>query len=208
MAILQVNDIYMGFSGETLFKEISFSVDEKDKIGLIGVNGAGKTTLIKLLLGLENSEINPATNEPRTAAAGRTVLFRCYWFCRRWSRNFPLRIVLPTAQHLHFVCDNIVCRALDTVFTLIFAALNPALNIHLCTFSQVLCRHLRQTTVHCDIVPLRPFDTVSCLISPLFARCQTEIAYPLAASHITELGIVSQTTYQNYLVQGHFIPSI
>ena len=46
----------MGFSGETLFKEISFSVDEKDKIGIIGVNGAGKTTLIKLLLGLENSE--------------------------------------------------------------------------------------------------------------------------------------------------------
>lgn len=66
MAILQVNDIYMGFSGETLFKEISFSVDEKDKIGIIGVNGAGKTTLIKLLLGLENSEINPATNERGT----------------------------------------------------------------------------------------------------------------------------------------------
>ena len=30
MAILQVNDIYMGFSGETLFKDINFSVDEKD----------------------------------------------------------------------------------------------------------------------------------------------------------------------------------
>ena len=66
MAILQVNDIYMGFSGETLFKDINFSVDEKDKIGIIGVNGAGKTTLIKLLLGLENSEINPATNERGT----------------------------------------------------------------------------------------------------------------------------------------------
>ena len=66
MAIIQVNDLYMGFSGETLFKEINFSVDEKDKIGIIGVNGAGKSTLIKLLLGLENSEINPATNERGT----------------------------------------------------------------------------------------------------------------------------------------------
>ena len=47
MAILQVNDIYMGFSGETLFKDINFSVDEKDKIGIIGVNGAGKTTFTK-----------------------------------------------------------------------------------------------------------------------------------------------------------------
>ena len=28
MALLQVNDLYMGFSGETLFKNISFSVDD------------------------------------------------------------------------------------------------------------------------------------------------------------------------------------
>ena len=66
MAIIQANDIYMAFSGETLFKEINFSVDEKDKIGIIGVNGAGKTTLIKLLLGKENSEVNPETNERGT----------------------------------------------------------------------------------------------------------------------------------------------
>ena len=43
----------MGFSGETLFKDINFSVDEKDKIGIIGVNGAGKTTLFRLIMGLE-----------------------------------------------------------------------------------------------------------------------------------------------------------
>lgn len=63
MALIQVNDLYMGFSGECLFRDLTFSVDEKDKIGIIGVNGAGKTTLIKLLLGVENSEINPLTNE-------------------------------------------------------------------------------------------------------------------------------------------------
>ncbi|WP_022819854.1 ABC-F family ATP-binding cassette domain-containing protein [Fusobacterium russii] len=63
MALVQVNNLYMAFSGECLLKEINFSVDEKDKIGIIGVNGAGKSTLIKILLGLENSEINPSTNE-------------------------------------------------------------------------------------------------------------------------------------------------
>lgn len=63
MALIQVNNLYMGFSGDCLFKEINFSVDEKDKIGIIGLNGAGKSTLIKLLLGLENSEVNPLTNE-------------------------------------------------------------------------------------------------------------------------------------------------
>lgn len=53
----------MGFVGETLFKNVSFSVDEKDKIGIIGVNGAGKTTLIKILLGIEYDEVDPETNE-------------------------------------------------------------------------------------------------------------------------------------------------
>ncbi|MDU1912579.1 ABC-F family ATP-binding cassette domain-containing protein [Fusobacterium sp.] len=66
MALLQVNNLFMGFTGETLFKNISFSIDEKDKIGMIGVNGAGKSTLIKILLGLEYDEVNPETNQRGT----------------------------------------------------------------------------------------------------------------------------------------------
>lgn len=66
MALLQVNNLYMGFTGETLFRNISFSVDEKDKIGIIGVNGAGKSTLIKIILGLEYDDVDPETNERGT----------------------------------------------------------------------------------------------------------------------------------------------
>lgn len=66
MALIQVNDLYMGFSGDCLFHDIRFSIDEKDKIGLIGLNGSGKTTLIRLLLGLEDSEVDPKTQKRGT----------------------------------------------------------------------------------------------------------------------------------------------
>lgn len=54
MAIITVKDLNKEFNGEYLFKGLSLNIDEKDKIGLIGVNGAGKTTFIKILLGIEN----------------------------------------------------------------------------------------------------------------------------------------------------------
>ncbi|MGL4687287.1 MAG: ABC-F family ATP-binding cassette domain-containing protein, partial [Fusobacteriaceae bacterium] len=63
MAILHVNDISKNFAGDELFRDISFAVDEKDKIGLIGVNGAGKTTLIKIILGLEDDDIDLITKK-------------------------------------------------------------------------------------------------------------------------------------------------
>lgn len=62
MALIQFNNIYKGFSGELILKNLNFSIDEKDKIGLIGQNGAGKTTLVKMILGEEGIEPNPSDN--------------------------------------------------------------------------------------------------------------------------------------------------
>lgn len=73
MAILQVNEISKNFAGEELFRDISFSVDEKDKIGLIGVNGAGKSTLIKIILGLEDDDIDLVTKK-RGVISKKTAL--------------------------------------------------------------------------------------------------------------------------------------
>jgi ATP-binding cassette subfamily F protein 3 len=62
MSLIQVNNLYKSFSGEMLFNNISFNINENDKIGIIGHNGAGKSTLIKMILGLEELDVDPATN--------------------------------------------------------------------------------------------------------------------------------------------------
>lgn len=53
MIILQGNDISVSFGERVLFSNVSFGVDENDKIGLAGANGAGKTTLFRMLSGVE-----------------------------------------------------------------------------------------------------------------------------------------------------------
>ena len=99
MALLQVNNLFMGFTGETLFKNISFSIDERDKIGMIGVNGAGKSTLIKILLGLEYDEVDPETNQRGTI-----------------SKKGGLKIGY-LSQHPDLNPDNTVFEELMTVFS-------------------------------------------------------------------------------------------
>lgn len=52
--MISIDKINLSFGGFELFKEISFLINPKDRIGLIGKNGAGKTTLLKILTGTES----------------------------------------------------------------------------------------------------------------------------------------------------------
>ncbi|MCE4562959.1 ABC-F family ATP-binding cassette domain-containing protein [Maribellus sp. CM-23] len=52
--MISLDKINLSFGGFELFKEISFLINPKDRIGLIGKNGAGKTTLLKIISGLNN----------------------------------------------------------------------------------------------------------------------------------------------------------
>jgi len=50
--MITVNDISVQFGGTTLFNNVSFSINENDKIALMGKNGAGKSTLLKIIAGV------------------------------------------------------------------------------------------------------------------------------------------------------------
>jgi ATP-binding cassette subfamily F protein 3 len=50
--MITVNDISVQFGGTTLFSNVSFSINENDKIALMGKNGAGKSTLLKIVAGV------------------------------------------------------------------------------------------------------------------------------------------------------------
>ena len=51
--MISVDGLAVEFSGRTLFENISFQVNEKDRIALMGKNGAGKSTLLKILAGVQ-----------------------------------------------------------------------------------------------------------------------------------------------------------
>ncbi|MBD1379763.1 ABC-F family ATP-binding cassette domain-containing protein [Metabacillus arenae] len=56
MAIFSVENLVKTYGEKVLFDHISFSIAEKQRIGLIGVNGTGKSTLLRVLAGLEEAE--------------------------------------------------------------------------------------------------------------------------------------------------------
>ncbi|MBK0371188.1 ABC-F family ATP-binding cassette domain-containing protein [Flavobacterium agrisoli] len=49
--MITINDISVQFGGTTLFSDVSFAINENDKIALMGKNGAGKSTLLKIISG-------------------------------------------------------------------------------------------------------------------------------------------------------------
>ena len=114
--LLQANGIQKYFGAELCLADISFDVNEQDRIGIIGQNGAGKTTLLKLITG----EYEPDAGElsfARGVRVGyleqnarymrkcRRRLHLCWPPCgscsryrHRWRRAIPRRLCNATVS--------------------------------------------------------------------------------------------------------------
>lgn len=57
MKMLTVDNVSKTYGEKQLFNEISFTIAEKERIGLIGVNGTGKSSLLKIIAGIDTSDI-------------------------------------------------------------------------------------------------------------------------------------------------------
>jgi ATP-binding cassette subfamily F protein 3 len=53
--MISVDALAVEFSGQTLFKDVSFTINENDKIALMGKNGAGKSTMMKIIAGVQKA---------------------------------------------------------------------------------------------------------------------------------------------------------
>ena len=54
MTIFTLRSLKKDFGIKELLTDASFSLDEEDKVGLIGTNGSGKSTLLKMIAGMES----------------------------------------------------------------------------------------------------------------------------------------------------------
>ena len=56
MNILTAEQIKKSYTDRSLLDGVSFSLQEGEKVGVIGINGTGKSTLLKILAGLEEPD--------------------------------------------------------------------------------------------------------------------------------------------------------
>ena len=54
--LLSMTNVNKFYNGNQILKDINLTIDENDRIGLIGINGCGKTTLLRLITGKEDPD--------------------------------------------------------------------------------------------------------------------------------------------------------
>ncbi len=60
--MISIQDLKVEFSSQLLFDNVSFVINKKDKIALVGKNGAGKSTMLKIIAGLQSPSSGSVSN--------------------------------------------------------------------------------------------------------------------------------------------------
>src|SRR5690554_535271 len=68
-SMISVDGLTVEFGGTTLFKNISYAINEQDKIALMGKNGAGKSTMLKILAGVRQPSAGRVSEPEGTVIA-------------------------------------------------------------------------------------------------------------------------------------------
>ena len=104
--LLQLTDVNKIYNGAPLLKHISLTIEDRDRIGLIGVNGCGKSTLLKLI----TERILPdhiQEGDGEIIKSSHTTIWR-RWAVWKRNRRFGMRCTMSFNRcwmHRH-ACEN------------------------------------------------------------------------------------------------------
>ena len=65
--ILSLENVSKIYNGNTVLDNVALTIEDNDRIGLVGINGCGKSTLLRIITGAEDPETQPEPNVARVA---------------------------------------------------------------------------------------------------------------------------------------------
>ncbi|MEN6370837.1 MAG: ABC-F family ATP-binding cassette domain-containing protein [Armatimonadota bacterium] len=101
MAVITVSNLKKSFGPRELFSDVSFFINEKERVALVGDNGTGKTTLLRIICGESDADSGNIGKEP-----GMTVGY------------LPQEVDLPGTSQLQIVVMGVTPELLDAASTL------------------------------------------------------------------------------------------
>ena len=117
--MITVNDISVQFGGTTLFSEVSFAINENDKIALMGKNGAGKSTLLKIIFGVVSADFKfvriDGKVQLKAAALFRDISYLHQDSCipKSLSVKKAIQLSIPKEELLDFYADEMIHNIRD-----------------------------------------------------------------------------------------------
>lgn len=213
--VLQVNQLTKKYKNREILKNISFSINEAEIIGLVGPNGAGKSTLMRSLLGLE--EIESGSIRIMDIPSSQPNFFKYVSFLP--SDNY-LYMQLTGYDHLSFVANvyNLTSIEIENVIDLI--GIRSYVNQSVKSYSYGMRQHL--LTALCTLTkplvilmdePFNGLDPTSIIeLKQLIRKLQSQgISILISTHNLDILGDLTSTIWfmkNGQLFSNHAISAL